>query len=247
MANRRDLSFATFNLFNLASPGTVTYGPGPAHREDMAGLESYARKIDWTADMLRRLDADAIGFQEVWSAEALRECFAVAELARSYDILARDAPGPGRPQVALAVRKGHDGRSRLHRRGVDRGLPRRLRPERAARGPGRRGGGRGHALGLLAPRAHRPHPPGRRAPRAARGRPLRRASQVQGPRAPQRRLRRRAPRMARHREPGGEPHPPRHGGRRPARAARRRHARRAHAHRGARAISTTTASRSPPR
>jgi endonuclease/exonuclease/phosphatase family metal-dependent hydrolase len=54
-----------------------------------------------------------IGFQEVWSASVLAEAFQLAGLAEAYDIVARDAPGPGRPQVALAVRKGEDGASQL--------------------------------------------------------------------------------------------------------------------------------------
>ena len=108
--NMRDLSFATFNLFNLQVPGGVTYGaPLP---DDAAGRAAHAAKLDWTAAMLRALDAEVIGFQECWSAAALAECFARAGLSDRYDLVARDAP-PRRPQVALAVRRDRDGASQL--------------------------------------------------------------------------------------------------------------------------------------
>lgn len=112
-ANRRDLSFATFNLLNLQEVGGVTYGTSPAFPDTVDGRADYDRKIRWTAEQLRLLDAEVIGFQELWSEAALRQAFAVAGLADSYDIVARDAPGRGRPQVALAVRKGEDGASQL--------------------------------------------------------------------------------------------------------------------------------------
>ncbi|MBO6602943.1 MULTISPECIES: endonuclease/exonuclease/phosphatase family protein [Paracoccaceae] len=111
--NRRDLSFATFNLLNLSLPGQMTYGSKPALADDADGREAYARKIRWTAQALQLLDAEVIGFQEVWSAAALIEAFEAAGLRDQYDIIARDAPGKGRPQVALAVRRGEDGKSQL--------------------------------------------------------------------------------------------------------------------------------------
>ncbi len=112
-ANRRDLSFATFNLFNLQAVGGLTYGNTPPFPDDAEGRAAYARKIEWSAAQLKLLDAEVIGFQELWSAEALREVFQAAGLEDSYDIVARDAPGPGQPQVALAVRKGEDGAAQL--------------------------------------------------------------------------------------------------------------------------------------
>ena len=112
-ANRRDLSFATFNLLNLSAIGQLTYGESPQFEdtpEDRAALDA---KIAWTAHKLAEIDAEVIGFQEVWSAETLAQVFAAAGLDGGYDLVARDAPGPGQPQVALAVRKGEDGKSQL--------------------------------------------------------------------------------------------------------------------------------------
>ena len=112
-ANRSDLSFATINLLNLQRPGGITYADTPALADDPEGWETYNRKVAWTAARLREVDAEVIGFQELWSAEALMDCFRAAGLDGDYDIAARDAPGKGKPQVALAVRKGREGQSQL--------------------------------------------------------------------------------------------------------------------------------------
>lgn len=112
-ANRRDLSFATFNLLNLQAIGGLTYGDTPPFPDTPEGHAAYDLKVKWTAEKLRELDAEVIGFQELWSAQALLDVFKAAGLDQDYDLIARDAPGPGQPQVALAVRKGEDGASQL--------------------------------------------------------------------------------------------------------------------------------------
>lgn len=75
----RDLTLATFNLFNLQLPGRLwrfkTYSP-----------QEYAAKIRWTAEMLRKLSADVIAFQELWSAEALVYAFRSAGLDGDYTL-----------------------------------------------------------------------------------------------------------------------------------------------------------------
>lgn len=112
-ANMRDLSFATFNLYNLQLPGGITYGTAPSIPDTDEGREKYRRKIEWTATQIRRLDAEVIGFQELWARQALVDAFDAAGLTNEYDLVARDAPGRGRPQVALAVRKDRHGNSQL--------------------------------------------------------------------------------------------------------------------------------------
>lgn len=92
------ISFATFNVENLAAPGQITYSDEPAQSADRAEA-----KIAWIADRLRELQADVIGFQEVWSAATLARCFERAGL--DYEFAARDGP-PDRVQVALAARRG---------------------------------------------------------------------------------------------------------------------------------------------
>lgn len=99
MADR--LSFATMNLYNLQVPRRKTY---PNARPLSA--EEYRAKIRFTAQMLVAAEADIWSFQELWAARALRDAFEEAGLADDYEIIARDAPGIGRPQVALAARRG---------------------------------------------------------------------------------------------------------------------------------------------
>lgn len=112
--NMRDLSFATFNLYNLQVPGGITYDHDkPAIPDTEEGQAEYRRKIEWTAAQLLRLDAEVIGFQELWAKQALIDAFEAAGLIDEYDLVARDAPGRGRPQVALAVRKDRNGESQL--------------------------------------------------------------------------------------------------------------------------------------
>jgi hypothetical protein len=95
----KNLSIATFNLLNLALPGQATRpGSTPIERPD------YDRKLRWIGDKLSTLKANLIGFQEVWSAQALAECFAAAGLGERYRLVSRDAP-PGLVQVAAAVDK----------------------------------------------------------------------------------------------------------------------------------------------
>jgi endonuclease/exonuclease/phosphatase family metal-dependent hydrolase len=81
MANPRDISFASFNLYNLQEPdkatrkGAETFTP-----------QTYAARLEWAGAILRNLDADVIGFQELWSAQALRDLFAAAGLQDEYEL-----------------------------------------------------------------------------------------------------------------------------------------------------------------
>jgi len=111
--NMRDLSFATFNLFNLQVPGKLTYANRPLFADNHDGRNAYHQKVTWTARQIRRLDAEVIAFQELWAQQALIDVFEEARLRDDYDIAMRDAPGRGRPQVALAVRKDRHGESQL--------------------------------------------------------------------------------------------------------------------------------------
>jgi endonuclease/exonuclease/phosphatase family metal-dependent hydrolase len=56
--------------------------------------------------MLEATKADVYGFQELWAARAIRDAFAVAKMLDDYEFIARDAPGVGKPQVAMAAKKG---------------------------------------------------------------------------------------------------------------------------------------------
>lgn len=106
MPNMRDLSMATINLYNLQIPGRITYDTGKPPIPDTAeGRGKYEARLDWLARAIERIDADIICFQELWSAQALADVFDRVESVGDYDQIARDAPGRGKPQVALAVRR----------------------------------------------------------------------------------------------------------------------------------------------
>lgn len=77
----QDISFASFNLYNLQLPGQPTH-----RRAKMFTQESFERRLRWAAAILHQLDADLIAFQELWSAQALRELFAVGSLAEQYEL-----------------------------------------------------------------------------------------------------------------------------------------------------------------
>jgi predicted extracellular nuclease len=99
---QQEIRFATFNVFNLAPPGAQLY-------DNLAPLtlEEYEAKADWTAQQLDQLDADVVGFQEIFSQAALRD---VLSRTRKYKdaIHAGFDPDPHAtrltPSVALVSR-----------------------------------------------------------------------------------------------------------------------------------------------
>lgn len=99
MANMRDIVLATVNLYNLQVPGRAMYP-----RSRLYEQAEYDAKIDWLAGALARLDADVVGFQELWSPQALRDVLARPVLAGRYApafIMDREWDGIA---VAAAVR-----------------------------------------------------------------------------------------------------------------------------------------------
>ncbi len=101
MANDQ-LRFGTLNLQNLQLPGAGLY-PG---NEPYSQAE-YDKKIEWLAQTVRRLDADILGLQELWSARCLSDLFQKAGLESKYELLtAEPVTTVGKEiDVALAVRK----------------------------------------------------------------------------------------------------------------------------------------------
>lgn len=96
---RKDISIANFNLLNLNLPGQPIYDdPGWTQAQ-------YDAKIAFSERILDDIDADIIGFQECWNADALAEIFDRPALRGRYDLVARTTDPPG-IQVAIAVRKG---------------------------------------------------------------------------------------------------------------------------------------------
>lgn len=84
----------TFNLFNLVLPHI------PYHNRQIYTAEEYQQKIHWVSEQLRRMDADIVGFQEVFHAQALTEALA---LTHRYDEaeVAFTNPTGDQPTVAL--------------------------------------------------------------------------------------------------------------------------------------------------
>ncbi|MCG8404139.1 MAG: endonuclease/exonuclease/phosphatase family protein [Phycisphaerales bacterium] len=95
---KKQISFATFNLFNLQLPGKAMYeGKKPYSKAQ------YKRKIGWTADVLSRLQPDVIGFQELWSPQCLKDAFQQAGLLANYSLVA--SSNKNGISNALAIRK----------------------------------------------------------------------------------------------------------------------------------------------
>ncbi|TWI64280.1 endonuclease/exonuclease/phosphatase family metal-dependent hydrolase [Pseudoduganella lurida] len=99
---QEEIRFATFNVCNLAPPGAKLYD----NLEPLTPA-GYEAKVEWIAQQLDQLDADVIGFQEIFSQAALRD---VLSRTRHY----RDAVHAGfdpdphatrmTPNVALVSR-----------------------------------------------------------------------------------------------------------------------------------------------
>jgi predicted extracellular nuclease len=93
-------SVATFNLYNFQLPG-LAMNP---FQQPWTQAE-FDHKVDWVARMLETIDADVIGLQELWHAEAMEQVLAQPGLEDTYDLLATPATGTKIVCAAL-VRKG---------------------------------------------------------------------------------------------------------------------------------------------
>ena len=99
---QQEIRFATFNVCNLAPPGAKLY-------DNLAplSLEQYDAKAEWTARQIDLLDADVIGFQEVFSQAALRDVLSRTRHYRDATLAGYDAvdtAGRMLPTVALVSR-----------------------------------------------------------------------------------------------------------------------------------------------
>lgn len=94
------LAFTSFNLLNLNEPGLAMYRDA-----DGWDAETHARKIAWTARLLREMQADIFGFQELWHAESLDAVLRAADLAGDYVPLVPSALDGDGIVCAAAVRR----------------------------------------------------------------------------------------------------------------------------------------------
>jgi len=71
------------------------------HQGETYTAKEYAAKVEWSARQIVRLDADIIGFQEIWHRDSLVDVFGQAGLADQYELITCDKAGMA---VGLAVR-----------------------------------------------------------------------------------------------------------------------------------------------
>lgn len=99
---QQEIRFATFNVYNLAPAGARLYD-----NLEPATPDQVEAKIDWTARQIDMLDADIIGFQEVFSQATLAEVLSRTRRYREALHIGFD-PDPGAdkltPSVALVSR-----------------------------------------------------------------------------------------------------------------------------------------------
>jgi len=99
---QQEIRFATFNVRNLALPGMKYYDD-----QEPFTVAEYDAKVDWLAHQIDLVDADVIGFQEIFSQAALRDVLARSRHYRQAHHLGFDPdPSAGRlsPNVALVSR-----------------------------------------------------------------------------------------------------------------------------------------------
>lgn len=101
MSARKQLSFATCNLFNTNEPGLQMYQNTTGWTQ-----EQYDLKIEWLGRAIATMNADVWGFQELWHRKSLTNVFKKAKLSTKFDILAPPSHQGGKIICAGAVRKG---------------------------------------------------------------------------------------------------------------------------------------------
>ncbi|WP_437550361.1 endonuclease/exonuclease/phosphatase family protein [Sorangium sp. So ce367] len=99
--NLRELSIATFNLFNLNEPGLRMYSDPEGWTQDQYNL-----KLQWVARQLKMLKPDVCGFQELWHRDSLDNCLQTAGMTEDYDVLAPAEATGTKIVCAAIVRKG---------------------------------------------------------------------------------------------------------------------------------------------
>jgi len=90
------LKIGSFNLFNLALPNEKYYNR--SYRQD-----DYNKKVSWISGQLNRMDADIVGFQEVFSQKALENVLTASGRYSGADLKVSGRNGQG-PAVALVSR-----------------------------------------------------------------------------------------------------------------------------------------------
>lgn len=90
---RNIIKIGTFNLLNLALPDERYYNR-------RYSKDDFERKVNWISSQLIRMNADIVGFQEVFHLPALEQVVAASGMYQSASICMSDRNGDG-PAVAL--------------------------------------------------------------------------------------------------------------------------------------------------
>ena len=89
-------TIASFNVKNLIGPDQEYY------KFQSYTPEEYAWKLDWIADQLLSMDADIIGFQEIFEEDALRDVITETD-SRGLEANAANLPGPSKSYRRKAI------------------------------------------------------------------------------------------------------------------------------------------------
>ncbi|MDX2239394.1 MAG: endonuclease/exonuclease/phosphatase family protein [Leptolyngbyaceae cyanobacterium bins.302] len=95
--NPKTFKVATFNAYNLVLPNVVYYG------DRQYSAQTFARKKLWLAAQLAAMNADVVGFQEIFHVEALRQVLEESKLYANAKVIAPPRLGDG-PVVAMVSR-----------------------------------------------------------------------------------------------------------------------------------------------
>ena len=79
--SQSNIKVGTFNTYNLVLPGVIYYTNRKYSQID------YDKKVTWLAEQLRRMDADVVGFQEVFNEAALQEVVSASGIYKGAGVL----------------------------------------------------------------------------------------------------------------------------------------------------------------
>jgi endonuclease/exonuclease/phosphatase family metal-dependent hydrolase len=94
---RERFNIGCFNLCNLVARGQRFYGGHVYEGED------YDRKIAWISSQLDAMEADVIGFQEIFDPASMRAALDGAQATRGFELVVSNASGH-HPEVGIATR-----------------------------------------------------------------------------------------------------------------------------------------------
>ncbi|NEO98188.1 MAG: endonuclease/exonuclease/phosphatase family protein [Symploca sp. SIO2E9] len=95
--NQKNFKVGTFNLYNLVLPN-VTYYDSKKYKPEV-----YEKKKSWIAGQLRRMNADIVGFQEIFHEQALQETLNQVKFYQEATLVTANPTGE-KPAVALVSR-----------------------------------------------------------------------------------------------------------------------------------------------